>query len=109
MMLISACRILSYGVHKLFNHIFTKWPPSAILVFRFSPKTFLVINGCVKYELGMSIGLRETQASANDNWCICLRANTGYIPKWRQYDDFLDVHVHPFGPGGYEIAQADDF
>ena len=22
---------------------------------------------------------------------------------------FLDVHVHPFAPGGYEIAQADDF
>ena len=25
-----------------------------------------------------------------------------------QYDD-LDVHVHPFAPGGYEIARADDF
>ena len=23
----------------------------------------------------------------------------------RQYDDFLDVHVHPFASGGYEIAQ----
>ena len=27
------------GMHKLFHHIFTKWPPSAILVFRFSPKS----------------------------------------------------------------------
>ena len=26
----------------------------------------------------------------------------------RQYDD-LDVHVHPFAPGGYEIARADKF
>ena len=26
----------------------------------------------------------------------------------RQYDD-LDVHVHPFALGGYEIARADEF
>ena len=26
----------------------------------------------------------------------------------RQYDD-LDVHVHQFAPGVYEIARADDF
>ena len=30
---------LSYGVHKLFHHIFTKWPSAAILVFRFSSKS----------------------------------------------------------------------
>ena len=26
-------------MHKLFHHIFTKWPLAAILVFRFSPKS----------------------------------------------------------------------
>ena len=31
--------LLSYRVHKLFHHIFTKWPLAAILVFRFSPKS----------------------------------------------------------------------
>ena len=30
---------VSYGVHKLFHHIFTKWPLAAILVFRLSPKS----------------------------------------------------------------------
>ena len=30
---------LYYGVHKLFHHIFTKWPPAAILVFRYSAKS----------------------------------------------------------------------
>ena len=30
---------LSYGVHKLLHHIFIKWPPAAILVFRFSSKS----------------------------------------------------------------------
>ena len=26
----------------------------------------------------------------------------------QQYDD-LDVHVHPFAPGGYEMARVHDF
>ena len=59
---------LSYGVYKLFHHIFTKWPLAAILVFHIFPKIYRVlllnvINGCVKYELRALVSqLREGQA-----------------------------------------------
>ena len=34
---------LSYRVHKLFHHIFTKWPPAAILVFPICSKIDMVL------------------------------------------------------------------
>ena len=42
----------------------------------------------------------------NINYVRVVR-ETGLVGEW-QYDDFFDFHVHPFAPGGYEIAQADD-
>ena len=61
----------SYGVHKLFHHIFTKWQLAAILVFRFSPKSI----GFFHSRSSMAVSnmnlicalvsqLRETQALA---------------------------------------------
>ena len=48
-----AYKIITYT--KLLHHIFSpKWLPSAIFIFRFTPKSIgfihSVINGCVKYE-----------------------------------------------------------
>ena len=39
---------------------------------------------------------------------LCQSGETG-LGGERQYEDFLDVLVHPFAPSGYEIAQPDDF
>ena len=55
-------------MYKLFNHIFTEWPPAAILVFPFIKKTdrvlpLYVINGFAKYLICALVSqLRETQA-----------------------------------------------
>ena len=56
---------LSYGVHKLFHHIFTKWPPAAILVFRYSPKSIGFFQSrssmaVFKYEFDTRIGVAVT-------------------------------------------------
>ena len=59
---------LSYGVHKLFHHIFTKWPLAAILVVRFSPKSIGLFHSrstmAVKYQFDMSIGVAVTWTQA---------------------------------------------
>ena len=51
-------------MHKLFHHIFTKWPLAAILVFPICSKIdrvlpLQVINGCVNYEFDTCIWCRS--------------------------------------------------
>ena len=51
---------------QAFNHIFRKWPPSAILVIRYFNKIdrvlpLWVVNGLVKYAFDMCIGVTVTQ------------------------------------------------
>ena len=65
MKLIGSFLIKLYLVHKLFRHIFTKWPPAAILVFPICSKIdrvlpLQVINGCVNYEFDTCIGVAVT-------------------------------------------------
>ena len=49
---------------NFFQHIFSKWPPTAILVSRFSPKSIVCFHSgsliAVKYEFDMGIGVTVT-------------------------------------------------
>ena len=91
MKLIGVFLIKLYGVHKLFHHIFTKWPLVAILVFRFSPKSIGFFHSrssmAVSYMnliRALVSQLRETQALACGG---CGGCGGGGGRRWRRRPD----------------------